>query len=127
MTHDEIDKLEAGREIDALVAEGMGLTITEASRHTDSIVYDIENAGRFFAPVSRYSTSISSAWEVVEKFKDYLYLYHNSRLCGPGPYDVMWECKLVEGEPKEDPRRYYGVAPTAPLAICRAFLKVRSG
>ena len=66
-----------------------------------------------------YSTDISAAWEVVEKF-ECLYLFR----CVSGPFEGKYECKLVfEEGPDNDKRRFYAVAETAPLAICRAGLR----
>lgn len=82
MTHDEIDALPAGREMDALVAEkvmamdivrdvecmyehgfrdpdiGIRGTVIPAEGNYDRDTYD---------PVPAYSTDIAAAWEVVEK------------------------------------------------------------
>lgn len=67
--------------------------------------------------VAPYSTDIAAAWEVVEKF-EYCYLWLDTQdLLGTGRR--AWECKLEA----EDARTKYAVAPTAPLAICRAALK----
>ena len=73
MTRDEILKLEAGRELDALVAEKvMGLLVT--NHGTAKIIYGkVEVDGKehvTFSPVRPYSTDIAAAWEVVEKMSD---------------------------------------------------------
>lgn len=60
-----------------------------------------------------YCHSIEAAWEIVEKF-DYCYLFRCK-----GMFEWEWECKLT----REDKRKLYGTADTAPMAICLAFLK----
>ena len=107
--------MEPGRELDALIAEKvMGLHITKESRHTDCPVYDIQDAGRFFAPISPYSTSIAAAWEVVEKVADpWVWSLSN--------YHGEWESELTRID--IDHQGVYASAPTAPLAICHAALK----
>ena len=109
MTHDEIDKLEAGRKLDALVAEKVMGWISGNSA-TVTTTGDVK---WFETPA--YSTSISAAWEVVEKFED-SEVFRNDDDNGP----IEWHCRLgywktgILG---------HGIAPTAPLAICRAALK----
>ena len=103
--------MEAGRELDALIAEKvMGLHITEESRNTDCPVYDIKNAGRFFAPISPYSTSIAAAWEVVFQVGTAMQLF----LYTTG----FWEANLLIRD-----TLFNGEGSTAPLAICHAALK----
>jgi|SRR3990167_1528273 len=121
MTNEEIDNMPAGREMDALVVEKI---FDKKVCHCD--------AGSImcaFGPghcltcdgwiPKLHSTSISAAWEVVEKF-ECLYLFR----CVSGPFEGKYECKLVfEEGPDNDKRRFYAVAETAPLAICRAGLR----
>lgn len=58
-----------------------------------------------------YSTSIEAAWEILEK-EPYVYLFK----LGTGE----WECKFSFAD---DPDAYIR-ADIAPLAICKAFLKL---
>ena len=124
---------EAGRELDALVAEKvMGLPdVGRYSRedmrslewthygkngdvHDFYYLLDEDNNPRWSVP--RYSTSIAAAWEVVEKLTgddgDFSFKLHN--------YDCDWEATYLNG-----PRsiQIKSIAATAPLAICLAALK----
>jgi hypothetical protein len=99
----DIGTMPAGPEMDALVAEKvMGYT-----------------SWAFGVP--RYSTNLETAWEVVEKMKP---VWVNFRLSF-GPYLVV-DGKLANGWELEpawcSPRCGYG--ETAPLAICRAAIKI---
>jgi hypothetical protein len=99
MTRDEILKMEAGREMDALVAE----KIFNGQWLYKNIP---ENLPKF-------SASISAAWEVVERL-----IKHN-----PLSLDYLVDENNVLGW-QANFRMGYNVAfaPTAPLAICRAAL-----
>lgn len=94
-----IDAMEAGREMDALVARQV-MGWPEQDCHPGALAW----AG--WSP----STDIDSAWDVVEKMIE----KHRVDLHGlRGGKD--WRC-WVAGFDHAD-------APTAPLAICRAALK----
>jgi hypothetical protein len=109
MTRDEILKLEAGREMDALIGEfifgfSKPFPVYEPmkSKHGDYMV----------RPISEYSNDISAAWDVVEWLKDgYLdfdLYYQPARggwLCAFGPH--------LDKSP---------TSKTPALAICRAAL-----
>lgn len=105
--------MEAGRELDALVAEKvMGLTPVEWSGWEGdlSLVYGDQETGGI---VPRYSTDIGAAWEVVEKLKQDRTVHLWSV---PSGYMVQMtgvNAKMLE---------VIGQADTAPLAICRAAL-----
>ena len=122
MTNDEIDKLEAGPEINALVAEAMGKL-----RHKGSW-YEVESprsewisgfhgkkdAMEWLGRQYLFSENISAVWEVVEKLRgSYLVVI---RQCAQS----YW-CDLEINEAEE----WQVEAPTAPLAICRAVLKAK--
>ena len=126
---EEIEKLEAGPELDALIAEKvMGLVPCEQwidGMGTLSIIH----RGDCDAPIKlqchdakpgrwtkRYSTDISAAWEVVEKltpqFIDFELGNRRNELFNA---DFIWGHGL---------RQYFRAnANTAPLAVCRAALK----
>lgn len=104
---DEIMKLEAGRKLDALVAEKV-MGFSDVHEHIYSSGEKQWVHGDFRS-LPRFSTDISDAWKVVEKFIE-----------GEFPIDcelhttVMgWYCDLGDGSAN---------AETAPLAICRAAL-----
>jgi hypothetical protein len=131
--------MEAGRELDALIAEKvMGIDPTA----DDQLLYDkryltkydakrilagetsvgivlsndksFNDVVKFLPGCPHYSTDIAAAWQVVEKMEQRL------DLCWLGPGDV-WVAVLGNGE--EDYQYGDAMAPTAPLAICRAALK----
>lgn len=144
MTLDQIDKLEAGRELDALVAERvMGWSRWyEDKKDLYPPEGSPENKGwtkrggiMIQALIPEYSTSIEAAWRVVEKIKnlgkvekttddgkEWYNIRHefhiewlpDSNMWRAGWYDFRYDdyqCNDIE-------------APTAPLAICKAALKV---
>lgn len=105
-----IDEFEAGRELDALVAEkvmGRILIPDEVLKHTSATNFE---------DIPAYSTDISAAWQVVEKMLE-LGAYVDIGIDKYGAqvqldnYDGKWE----SGESIR--------ADNAPLAICRAALK----
>ena len=109
----DIDKMDAGREMDALVAERvMGFKVQIVERKRDWFgTYKVKHyrVGNSFLP--NYSTDISAAWMVVEKIDVHFHLERYG-------YDTHeWVCTLDIGN------IITGVASTAPLAICRAVLK----
>jgi hypothetical protein len=129
MTSDEIDKMTAGRRLDALVAiKVMGLMVHPDLG--DSKLYgggpplaikDSANGeyGKMWGETPHYSTDFAIAWEVVIKFNttgdpvslDYLPTYLE------GNEDKMyWQCKFRVSES-------IGAGSTESLAICRAALK----
>ena len=120
-----VKELQAGRELDALVAEKvMGLKphrmISCPDNKPGCLVYHYEGAWEGYV-IPDYSTSISAAWEVVEKLgvNDFVHLSWM-------PGHKLWTCSL-------DSTMFGGYinlsveADTAPLAICRAALKVVEG
>jgi|SRR3990170_898451 len=115
LTAEQIDSMPAGRELDVLIAEKvMEWKYISGARIRDG----------FDTP--RFSTDISAAWEVVEKF-DYLYLFRLDHPIEDYAGRIgRWEAKLVFKEKRGvDKRFYYALADTAPLAICRAALKAK--
>lgn len=100
MTPEEIDKLEAGPELDAIMChELMGF---------EGCVAISGDHGDMFFPT--YSTDIKAAWAVVEKLRKLNYnlsLFYSDE----GFYCHFGQTELA------------GQAGTAPLAICRAALK----
>ena len=77
--------------------------------------------------IPHYSTSISAAWEVVEKLK----AHYMITLIG-GPDDEggceEWTCRITaRGYRSQLDTTWQATAPTAPRAICLAALKVGEG
>ena len=109
----DVDTLEAGRELDALVAERvMGLRMVSHKTATYDPTPDDAPIGRF-ADVPRYSTDVAAAWGVVERVLKLGHYFKIAPHCFYKP--PAWIIQLdVLGDV---------LAETFPLAICRAALK----
>jgi hypothetical protein len=128
------DTLPAGRELDALVAEKVfGCNVKwpmgeggrgycdckpKRTRYYKTWPHGITTEeGCNYPELHEYSESIAATWEVVEKFlsdgHDFTLDSGRNRDTG----EIFHACRL------DDVNLTY--APTAPLAICRAALKVR--
>ena len=116
MNAEDIRNMEAGRELDALVAEKvMGWQWYDGHGTAGPSYW--ETQGGEFAHFGEFepSTDIAAAWEVVEKMAELV-----------GPISVAWGSFGTEGN-MASVMAFMGnppgvVAPTAPLAICRAAL-----
>lgn len=119
-----MSELNAGRELDALVAERvMGLTSFKHDGYDGECAkcgfeWDPHRGGPGTAcPIpDPYSTDIAAAWEVVEK------------LCASGKGFTLEHPGFSPGTPDIHVFASFGMSPymvaeTAPLAICRAALK----
>ena len=103
MTHDEILKMPAGREMDELVIQQF-MKWKVIWRGDTGYAY---NDGKYGARINWHpSTDIAAAWEVMEKGFEMGYPF---RLFG---YTGDWSCTM----------RFTAYAEIAPLAICRAAL-----
>ena len=101
--------MEAGRKLDALIAEKvMGLIFRKK-----------EGYPKFDDDVPYYSTRIEDAWLVVEKLRE-MGAWINVSI---GTHKMFWECRGIINEGKDNEVRFINHAPTAPLAICLAALK----
>jgi hypothetical protein len=137
MTPDEIDKLEAGSHLDALVAQHvMGWTaLVNRGKWWDGFPAGVENSVWNLCPVHRYSQDISLAWDVAEAIKA-------AKLPVPRDWDdgpwftVSFSPKGMRSQgwiagwtasggiyPNGEWWPLYATAQAAPLAICRAALK----
>lgn len=110
--------MNAGRELDALIAEKvMGLHVEWRDGRPLWVGKDLPgtplvlDGGLFGHTIPNYSTDIARAWEVVEKFND-CRLHRD-------PKDRMWICAMNSYSAHQP----VGEAITAPLAICLAALK----
>lgn len=124
----DVDTLEAGPELDALVAEKvMGWIGRENELWTDRATGKVQKWGTdncttindattsfYFRP----STDIAAAWEIIEK-KCIPYVKVDARGLHRGGQHFRWVCQIWNGSSAE----ILGLAQTAPLAICRAALK----
>jgi hypothetical protein len=120
MTRDEILKMEAGRELDELIAEKiMGLkpcTFRMTGQISMSTIWNCEHNDcrncypkNQDAPMKSYSTDISSAWEVVNNMSNCLHLKQHGQ-------DGVWVAEFCHNPGSQVSGK------TAPLAICRAAL-----
>lgn len=121
----DVDKLEAGPEIDALVAEKvMGWKPDDDDGHAWEDADGDWKAHRKDGPwmdtgevIWSPSTDIAAAWEVVEKFSKF-------RIDNHGHYDdpkLRYMCEVYDEARDLHSGRVFG--ETAPLAICRAALR----
>ena len=131
------DELEAGRELDVLVAEkvmglipcdkwratyggyGMAITMQGALHVNDGCEHD----GRCY-PIghpSCYSTNIAAAWEVVEKLNKMQLGWFSLEQFGARGQEEWTAMIWTGGEDEAD--CFAGHAETVPPAICHAALK----
>ena len=120
MTHDEIMKLEAGRELDTLVAERvMGWKLKshkwiDGETRLGDFPEDKKETGTSYRRVLKYTTDISAAWEVVEKMNSEGFAFY-----------ILWTTGIPWAMfDKDSSMEYSAEADTAPLAICRAALLI---
>lgn len=128
----EIDTLEAGRELDALVAEYVfGWTDLKDSRHWKGPGLECwrptgppgkigTHPGGFVCEVPHYSTMLVPAWEIVEKYKERM------QCMAWEPHESEWSVTIWVDLPNDKLEGGYwtsGNAASFPLAVCRAALK----
>ena len=115
----DTDKLEAGPELDALVAEKvMGWTVgLGIFRDQYGTIRNSQSTFEQYEPSIRWqpSTDIRDAWEVVEKMRGNHTFFIESY-----PVGETWWAQFT---PLNVDEEYHGGASTVPLAICRAALK----
>lgn len=136
MTHDEIRKLEAGRELDALIAEhvmGWHWIRGREAHVEDKTVYrwlhapgimnwfppadgtePLTNGSTYATP--HYSTNIIAALEVILEVDKEITLFRN--LWGNGVWH--WHCHI--DTPIEDPGEHWAEVESLAHAICLAAL-----
>lgn len=124
-TPQQVDTMEAGRELDLRIwLNVLGNKIPDAITHSFGD-YDMRSEmpeeqyiGILLRSgyVPNYSTNIAAAWEVVDALKDKCgWFVLNYR-----QWHGDWHCAFF---PPVPPHNTDLIAPTAPLAICRAALK----
>ena len=107
-----VDEMEAGRKLDALVAEKvMGVkpeqVYCDISGRSISRYFDLEDRMR----IESYSTDIAAAWQVLERVAEsWLPCVMHDGMMWVAEFDSIIECHTA-------------YADTAPLAICRCALK----
>lgn len=121
MARDEILNLEAGRDLDGLIATlAFGAKENGFFQFQDyserQPVYKFPNTGSEILP--HYSTNISDAMLVVESLRTKGAWLSFSVL----PNGFTWDVRGVIDERKPSENRFIAHAETLPLAICRAFL-----
>ena len=131
-----IDEMPAGREMDALVAEkvmGWNHIHDRAVRlmglPPEATVMWGEDVCPHLLPILSYSTDIANAWRIVETLATEGYL--TSVAWEPGrdgrsyaSVQMILDRNLIADLVLNNPREMDGRGRTAPLAICRAALKL---
>jgi hypothetical protein len=109
----KIDEMQAGREMDALVAEKvMELPKDLISTH-GPLFYTRKNGTQVkIKEIQYYSTEIAAAWEVVEKLRE---TGKHFFIRDTGNNEILVKFSYLYGTGT--------IANTVPLAICRAALK----
>jgi hypothetical protein len=114
-----------GRELDRLVAEKIGLKYIPATKGGWPEHVEFPDKPGQFVELLDYSTSITAAWQVVEKYKlSLVRIAEDEWLCGPtgkGGHDGIYS----ENDGSVVVQFHdYLLATTAPHAICLAFLEI---
>jgi hypothetical protein len=122
MTEAEINNLEAGRELDMLIAElvfgrdRLSARVDPMSRDGEPQYHWGYPQGHDFAPA--YSTDIWAAWEVVEELKR----RKVRTFIEVNPYAPIFRIEMTQ--PSEE---YRAVGETIQVAICRTALMLVRG
>jgi hypothetical protein len=145
MTNEEINKLEAGRELDILIAEKL-LGVSRLEARVDPTVRDGEPqfhwgypVGHDFAP--NFSTDIAGAWRLVEHLREQGWIVRVQEMPDDLPFlaGSGWEsgpapeiqrramCQLYRNTARKQQDCMFGrdivaFGETTALAICRAAL-----
>ncbi len=137
MTRDEILAMEAGEELDGLIAQnimgikkyypGIAMDLSGIDGKVKRVNYwwckDVDNSHNSFTELHHYSTDISVAWEVVEKMGSLGYYVTIEEL---RPYrqreDYLSMCTITKYEEEEDKKEWNARADNAPEAISKAAL-----
>lgn len=123
MSGREISELEEGKALDVLVAE----QVLRWRRSGYAYVDATGNARASYGVPPSFSTDIASAWHVVAALIQWTTppLEPIELTCWPRGYnepDPWWECRLKEAASPYN--SWYGEGQSAPLAICRAALRL---
>jgi len=111
-----MNELEAGRELDALVAEKV---MGWKKLNDTGLSWRSPDEG--FSNLPYFSTDISAAWQVVEKMRETRWIEVHSTIDGEWAafYTPIGTTDMNQAIHE------YAKASTAPLAICRAALKAK--
>lgn len=121
MTREEIEHMEAGPEMDALIAEHIMGHPGEWIHHEGAgIEYDTGIGRLRIRACLEYSTDIAAAFQVVEKLEAQNPVWLFSLVKRGWAESLLWEAtfRKISGEDI----RAFCEGITAPLAICRAAL-----
>jgi hypothetical protein len=148
MTRDEILRMKPGRELDILIAEkvfgwkrieGPHYDYNGPCEYGDVLIPPEMSEDEAFAMMppkgkvplgyfvtQKYSTDISAAWEIIEKFPIFEIekhsIFSSTYFLPPTwPKDGIW-CVLMD----EKWNRFVGYGETAPEAICKAALLAKN-
>ena len=111
----DVDEHEAGRCLDAWVAEAvMGLQRVMIDPEDGEALFKRQPGALSYGFVPQYSISIAAAWEVVGRWPE------RGLFRLEGPYFDGWEVGRLDDMAEF---QFLARAKSAPLAICRAGLK----
>lgn len=124
MTRDEILNMPAGHEMDKLITEFVFGMRLEKNHGLSGGFYWVGNGVQFgdmrMREVPDYSTDISDAWNVFEKFTKEPFAWHVETVNLSDGKLEYWAC--LWGDHGSSIVEYSASAETASLAICRAAL-----
>ena len=124
MTLEEIEKLEAGREMDALIAQrvmGWNLRMSTGMGLVGDFPDDKPVTGRTYREIPRYSEDIAAAFQVVERMTSapYAWYVETVNLKADG---FVWRAVYWGGYDIEHCVYFTSENKSLPIAICRAAL-----
>ena len=111
MTEAQINALEAGSEIDALVAKYIFGKILVERKKLVSILF-LDDKGNA-CPIEKYSSDIGVAWKIIHAMKARGFSYSISSYLHPNQTEVCFNSSDF---------RAVGVGKDEPMTICRAAL-----
>jgi hypothetical protein len=117
----DVDKLEAGPELDALIAQKvMGWILPPHSSIVGQMWVEPPMGRVHPEGPPPYSTDIAAAWQVVEKFNSWELQHNKWLISSSGRNPNQYSATLTRYKPEG-----FGaaVSTSMPLAICRAALK----
>lgn len=115
MTSEDIDKMEAGREMDGLIGENVFNMQRNATWDEPCACNDLKLCISGEWPgLPHFSIDITAAWQVMEKIKDGLTFQY---------YDHKWEAVL---DLRNGDFKILASHESFPLTVCRAALKLEA-
>lgn len=127
MTDPTLTRAEAGRELDALIAQRVfGIQVQRSTHPSDEgEYYDLRSKRPGYnypvTEIDHYSRDIEAAWQVAEMLSaEWFCVIHSYRALLSRK---LWVASFFRAPNDRDDQHFSADAPTAPLAICRAALK----